>query len=268
MDITFEESARGVSKELMVTLLDNCPRCKGSGNAPGTRPDRCTQCHGTGMETVSTGPFMMRTTCRKCHGKGNFNRNPCGECKGSGQVKGKQKVIVPVPPGIENGQTVRMPVGKREIFITFRVAKSNYFRRQGADVHTDANISIAQAALGGTIRVKGVHEDLNVQIQPGTGSHTRLKLAGKGIQKVSGYGFGDHYIHIKVQIPKVLDAKKKAILQAYAETEMDTPGTVNGFTYDKKGHKVIMEDSDGLVTEIRDALEQGTKSQKEKENAS
>ena len=145
------------------------------------------------METVSTGPFLMRSTCRRCHGKGMFNKSPCAECRGAGQTKQSKKVNVPVPAGIEDGQTVRLGVGdnrQKEIFITFRVESSDYFRRQGSDVHTDAHISISQAVFGGNIRVMGVHEDLNVQIPTGSSSHTRMRMNGKGIKKVSGYGYG------------------------------------------------------------------------------
>ncbi len=94
-------------------------------------------------------------------------RNPCGGCRGTGQSRQKLRTVVPVPAGVEDGQTVRMSVGKpsKEIFITFNVHKSEYFRRQGADVHTDAKISVAQATLGGAIRVQGVHEDLNVHVR-------------------------------------------------------------------------------------------------------
>ena len=204
------------------------------------------------METVSTGPFMMRSTCRRCHGKGFWNKHPCRDCGGQGQSKQRHTVKVPVPAGIEDGQTVRMPVGNREIFITFSVAPSDYFKRQGADVHTDAKISLAQAALGGAIRIQGVYEDLNVQIPKGTSSHTRMRMAGKGIKKVSGYGYGDHYIHIRVEPPKTLNDKQRALLEAFAETKMDTPGTVNGLTHTRTGGKVVIEDSDGLVSEIRE----------------
>ena len=89
-----------------------------------------------------------------------------------------------------------------------------------------------------------------------------MRLKGKGIQKVSGYGHGDHYIHIKVQSPSKLDVKQRALLQAYAELESETPGTVTGFTYDKAGRKVLMEDTDGLVSEIRDALDNGSAGEK------
>ena len=96
----------------------------------------------------------MRSTCRRCSGKGVSNKHPCKECGGGGQTKQQHRVRVPVPAGIEDGQTVRMSVGSKEIFITFQVAPSDYFRRMGSDVHTDAKISLAQAALGGAVRVQ------------------------------------------------------------------------------------------------------------------
>ena len=125
----------------------------------------------------------------------------------------RKRITVPVPAGVEDGQTVRMAVGNKEIFITFRVEKSQYFKRDGADVHTDANISLSQAMLGGTIRVQGVYEDQVIQIMPGTSSHTKIALNGKGLKRVNSYGHGNHYINIKIQIPKYLNEKKKALLQ-------------------------------------------------------
>ena len=84
-----------------------------------------------------------------------------------------------------------MPVGQKEIFITFRVEGSSYFRREGADIHTDAKISLAQAVFGGNIRVMGINDDVTVSIPAGTSSHTRMRMNGKGIKKVSGYGYGE-----------------------------------------------------------------------------
>lgn len=255
MSLSFAEAARGISKDIYVSVTDTCVKCGGNGSEPGSKPERCPQCAGTGMETVSTGPFMMRSTCRRCHGKGVHNRDPCRECRGGGATKQRRKVSVPVPAGIEDGQTVRMPVGKKEVFITFKVSKSDYFRRQGADVHTDAKISVAQAILGGAIRVQGIYEDMSVQIPTGSPSHARIRMNGKGIAKVSGHGYGDHYIHIKIATPKSLDGRQRALVQAYAELESDTPGTIQGFTYTKAGNKVVMEDPDGLIADLREALE-------------
>lgn len=256
VNLTFQQAAKGVDKDMYVSILDNCPDCKGSGSEPGTKPERCPNCNGTGMETVSTGPFMMRSTCRKCSGRGTWNKNPCNGCSGAGQTNQRQKITVPVPAGIEDGQTVRMPVGRKEVFITFRVEKSDYFKRKGADVHSEAAISLAQAALGGAIRVQGVYEDLNLQIPPSTPSHTKMKMTGKGLKRVSGYGHGDHYINIKIQPPKQLDEKQKALLQAYAEIEDGTPGTIRGLTYALGGKKVVIEDPEGLVASIRESLEE------------
>ncbi len=136
---------------------------------------------------------------------------------------------------MEDGQTVRMQVGQKEVFITFRVEKSDYFRRDGADIHTDAAITFSQAALGGAIRIQGIYEELTVDIPKGTQSHTRVRMNGKGLRKVNGYGFGDHYIHIKIKIPVRLNEKQRNLILAYAELEEDTPGTVNGITYTKDG---------------------------------
>jgi len=256
VNLTFQQAATGINKDMYVSIVDNCPGCKGSGSEPGSQPERCPNCNGTGMETVSTGPFMMRSTCRRCSGRGTWNKNPCKECSGAGQTNQRQKITVPVPAGIEDGQTVRMPVKRKEVFITFRVEKSNYFTRKGSDLHTEATISLAQAALGGSIRVQGVYEDLNLQIPLGTPSHTKMKMTGKGLKRVSGYGYGDHYINIKIKPPKELDEKQRALMQAFAELETNTPGTIMGLTYALGGKKVVIDDKDGIVANIREALEE------------
>ena len=116
------------------------------------------------------------------------------------------------------------------------------------------------------IRVQGVYEDLTVQIPSGTSSHTRMRISGKGLKKVSGYGYGDHYVHLKVEAPKVLDEKQRALLRAYAELEADTPGTITGITYTKGGQKSVMDDPEGLVADIREALEPREEVRETREN--
>lgn len=144
-------------------------------------------------------------------------------------------ITVPVPAGVEDGQTVRMAVGNKEIFITFRVEKSKYFKRDGPDIHTDVDISVSQALLGGTVRIQGIYEDQTIQIRPGTSSHTLIQLTGKGLKKVNTPGYGDHYAHIKIIAPRSLSEKQKALVQAYAEMEKDTPGSIYGVTMKKDG---------------------------------
>uniref|UniRef100_A0A182WIP0 DnaJ homolog l(2)tid, mitochondrial n=1 Tax=Anopheles minimus TaxID=112268 RepID=A0A182WIP0_9DIPT len=254
MNLTFAQAARGVNKDIDVNVIDTCPKCTGSRCEPGTKPGKCQYCNGTGMETISTGPFVMRSTCRYCQGTRMYIKYPCLECGGKGQTVQRKRITVPVPAGIEDGQTVRMNVGSKEIFITFRVEKSRYFRRDGADVHTDANISVSQALLGGTIRVQGVYEDQTIQITPGTSSHVRITLTGKGLKRVNSYGSGNHYVHLKIQIPTKLTPKQKALVQAYAELEDDTPGQIMGVTFKTDGGKVSYAEPQELTDIVREAL--------------
>uniref|UniRef100_A0A665VEA8 DnaJ homolog subfamily A member 3, mitochondrial n=1 Tax=Echeneis naucrates TaxID=173247 RepID=A0A665VEA8_ECHNA len=230
MELTFTQAAKGVNKEITVNIDAACKHCDGKGHEPGTKVQHCHYCNGSGMETVNTGPFVMRSTCRRCGGKGTVISTPCHSCHGTGQTKQRQTVMVPVPAGVEDGQTVRMPVGKKEIFITFRVQKSPMFRRDGADIHSDLHVSVAQAILGGTARTQGLYETLNISIPTGVQADQRIRLSGKGIARVSGYGFGDHYIHFKIKVPKTLTDRQRALLMSYAEEETDVEGTVNGVT--------------------------------------
>ncbi|CAG7729059.1 unnamed protein product [Allacma fusca] len=234
MNLTFQQAARGVNKDVNINVTDTCPKCGGNRCELGTRPVKCEPCNGSGMETIATGPFIMRSTCRHCRGKGQKIQYPCTECDGRGTIIQRKKVTVPVPAGVEDGQTVRMPIGKKEIFITFRVETSDYFRRDGSDVHSDTSISISQAILGGSTRVQGIYENLTVDIPPGTSSHTRIRLKGKGIRKVNGFGYGDHYIHVKVKIPTRLTKEQEDLIRAYAEIEDNTPGTIAGVQTNKE----------------------------------
>lgn len=250
MNLTFQQAARGCNKEIELNVSDTCKRCNGEKAEPGTRKVRCHFCNGTGMETISTGPFIMRSTCRHCFGSCMLIKTPCVECQGKGKTVQRKRVNVPVPAGVEDGQTVRMPVGNKEIFITFRVEKSKTFRREGADVHSDIVVSLAQATLGGTIRVPGIYEDILLTIPAGTSSHTRIRLAGKGIPRSHSYGHGDHYVHVKVNVPGHLSSQQKALLLAYAETESNVDGTVNGITQTKDGKDDKQGGSDAASSPI------------------
>jgi len=268
MNLTFTQAAVGVNKDIHVNVVDTCPKCRGSRSEPGTKAVKCSYCNGTGMETISTGPFVMRSTCRYCHGTRMYIKFPCTECEGKGSTVQRKKVTVPVPAGVEDGQTVRMPVGNKEVFITFRVEKSDYFRRDGADVHTDAEISLSQAVLGGTIRVRGLYEDQTVQITPGTSSHARIRLTGKGMKNMNSFGYGDHYVNLKINTPRKLNEKQRALLQAYAELEEDTPGIIRGITYKKDGSRHCITEQQDLLELLRLALSSHGNLSREQETVS
>ncbi|XP_041969563.1 protein tumorous imaginal discs, mitochondrial-like isoform X2 [Aricia agestis] len=256
VNLRFTEAARGVNKDINLNVVDTCPKCQGTRCELGTKAIKCTYCNGTGMETFSRGPFVMRSTCRHCHGTRMLIKFPCVECEGKGSSVQRKKVTVPVPAGVEDGQTVRMAVGNNEVFITFKVEASNYFRRDGADVHTDCTISVSQALLGGTVRIQGIYEDHTLQIMPGTSSHSTIRLSKKGMKRVSQHGYGDHYVHIKIQVPKSLSKKQKALISAYAEIEDDTPGQIHGVSYDRDGKKISVSEPQDLVDAVREALKE------------
>ncbi|XP_003354675.1 dnaJ homolog subfamily A member 3, mitochondrial isoform X1 [Sus scrofa] len=245
MELTFNQAAKGVNKEFTVNMTDTCERCDGKGNEPGTKLQHCHYCGGSGMETINTGPFVMRSTCRRCGGRGSIITSPCVVCRGTGQAKQKKKVMIPVPAGVEDGQTVRMPVGKREIFITFRVQKSPVFRRDGADIHSDLFISIAQALLGGTARAQGLYETINVTIPAGIQTDQKIRLSGKGIPRINSYGYGDHYIHVKIRVPRRLTSRQQSLILSYAEDETDVEGTVNGVTNTSTGGSTMDSSAGG-----------------------
>ncbi|TDH15759.1 hypothetical protein EPR50_G00012320 [Perca flavescens] len=228
MELTFSEAAKGANKELSVNIEDACPRCDGRGNEPGTKVSQCHYCNGTGMESINTGPFTMRSACRRCGGKGSIINTHCALCRGSGQTKKRQTVTVPVPAGVENGQTVRMSVGTKEILITFRVQGSPVFRRNGVDIHSDVFISVAQAILGGTATAPGLYQPVSILIPASCQGDQVIRLQGKGIRRMNSYSYGDHYVHIKVRVPKKLTRRQRSLLLSYAEEETDVQGTVNG----------------------------------------
>ncbi|XP_062845559.1 dnaJ heat shock protein family (Hsp40) member A3b [Trichomycterus rosablanca] len=230
MELTFTQAAKGVNKEITVNIEDDCPRCDGKGHEPGTKVTHCHYCNGTGTESISTGPFMMRSTCRRCGGRGFITITPCINCRGTGHTKQKKSLVVPVPAGVEDGQTVRMPLGNKQIYITFRVQRSPLFRRDGADIHSDVMISVAQAVLGGSARAQGLYGTVDIPIPSGVQTDQKIRLGGKGIARINGYGYGDHYVHLKVKVPRKLSRRQRELMLSYAEEETDVEGTVNAVT--------------------------------------
>lgn len=225
LNVTFKEAAIGCEKEVIINSPDTCGICLGSCCQPGYRPIKCPYCQGTGVETISTGPFLLRSTCRVCKGSRMHINKPCTTCQGKGQTLQRKTVVVPVPAGVVDGQTVRMRLtNNKELYVTFKVAKSNYFKRDDADIHTDAVISISQAILGGNIKIEGLYEDLSVDIKPGTSSHTKIRLPQKGLKRQDSYGRGDHYVHVKIRVPEKPTKRQKDLIKEFETTDDDDVG--------------------------------------------
>lgn len=245
------EAAKGCNKDITARTQVICDRCDGKRAEPGTTYSTCSTCKGTGQETVNTGFFHMRSTCRRCGGQGHIISTPCKKCRGKGRVTETKTVTISVPAGVEDGQMVRVPVEAGELYVTFRVSESKIFERDGPNVSSTVTISFTQAILGGTIRAPGIHGEIELKIPPGTQSHQKLRLSGRGIPRLNGMGKGDHFVNFKIHIPKYLNEKQKALILAYAELEDDVNGTVNGLEKSSKGTKTACEDDSGFLGRLK-----------------
>ncbi|XP_065058168.1 dnaJ homolog subfamily A member 3, mitochondrial-like isoform X1 [Rhopilema esculentum] len=234
LNLSFAEAVNGVNKDVKIRMETTCSRCNGKRAEPGSTYVKCQQCNGTGEEKLSTGFFHMRTTCRKCGGHGHVIKNPCTKCKGAGTVMETRTITVPVPAGVEDGLVIKVPTTNGDLYVTFKVTPSKIFERDGSDVHSTISVNFAQAILGGTMKIPGLQGDMEIKLPKGTQSHQKIKLVGKGIPRLNGYGRGDHYIHVKIYIPKYLTEKQKALITAFAELDDEISGTVDGVDPNKR----------------------------------
>lgn len=249
--ITFEDAIRGVDKDLEITLKDQCTTCGGNGCEPGTSPETCTKCNGTGQVVFTQQSMfgMVRNvqTCPDCNGSGQIIRHKCKDCAGTGYVKVRKKITVSVPAGIDNGQTVRIrekgepginggPRG--DLLVNVTVSRHPKFQRQEYDIYSTEPISFAQAALGATIQIDTVDGPYEYKIKAGTQTDTRVRLKNKGVPTIRNKNVrGNHYVTLVVQVPeRMTDAQKEALRQfqiAMGEIQPDPAATAKT----KKDHK-------------------------------
>lgn len=226
IDITFEEAAFGCKKKLNITANEPCDTCHGTGAKPGTRPERCTECNGTGQirtqQRTMLGYMTNVTTCPKCKGSGEIIKEPCRDCRGTGRIKKSKTIEINIPAGIDNGQTIQL-TGKGEagekggpsgdLLLTVRVREHSIFRRNEFDVFIDMPVSFVQAALGATLTVPTLDGKVEYDIPEGTQSGTRFRLSGKGIPYLRGKGRGDQYVTVNVEVPRNLSEGQKKVLR-------------------------------------------------------
>ena len=232
LNITFEEAAFGCEKEINVGRVEQCPCSPGTGCAPGTTPEVCPDCNGTGsVRTTQRTPFGVVQTsgaCKKCGGHGKIIHQPCPRCGGRGAVRKNQTIKVKIPAGIDDGQTLNLrgkgnagldggPAG--DLLITVFVKPHPLFERDGNSVLMEMPVSFAQAALGAEIEVPTIDGRVKLTIPEGTQPGSVFRLRGKGIPYLQskGGGRGDQFVTITVTVPKNMTAEQKERLRAYAE---------------------------------------------------
>ena len=231
LSVEFTEAAFGCEKSITIDRFEQCPTCKGKGCAPGTTPEVCTQCHGTGTVTqAQRTPFGMmqsQTVCPKCRGKGQIIHQPCPDCRGAGVVRKRRTIQVNIPAGIDNGQTISLrgqghsgknggPAG--DLLITVMVRPHEIFRRDGTAVFCEAPITFTQAVLGGTLEIPTIDGKVKYDIPEGTQTGTVFRLRGKGIPVLNGRGRGDQYVTVNIETPRNLNREQKEALKKFSES--------------------------------------------------
>jgi molecular chaperone DnaJ len=232
LEITFEEAAFGVEKEIKIFRPEKCDACDGSGAKRGTTATTCSTCNGTGQvqdkQRTPFGQFVNVKTCSTCNGEGKIITNPCSSCHGKGQVRKSKKIKINVPTGIDDGQTISLrgegepgekggPAG--DLYVLITVKPHPLYTRKGYDVICEIPITFAQAALGAELEVPTLDGRVKYSIHEGTQSGSVFRLKNKGIQNIRGYGRGDQYVKVIVEIPKNLTKEQKELLTKFSELD-------------------------------------------------
>jgi len=230
LEITLEEAARGVDKEIEIPRTEHCDVCGGSGAAPGTSARVCPRCGGAGQVQVqhrsSFGVFLQVTECPQCRGKGRLIDTPCSNCHGSGLARKRRKISVHIPAGIDEGYQLRLR-GEGEmtasggepgdLYVVVHVKPHPQFIREAEDLLYIAMITFPQATLGAEITVPTLEGPTIVKIHPGTQVGEVLTLRGKGMPRFRAYGRGNLIVRIGISVPEKLTAPQRALLEQLAK---------------------------------------------------
>ncbi|PKA66385.1 Chaperone protein dnaJ 1, mitochondrial [Apostasia shenzhenica] len=228
LDISFMEAVHGCTKTMTFQTDLPCEACDGSGVPPGTKPETCRSCRGSGMIFMQNGPFRMQSTCSKCGGSGKIVKNLCQSCKGHKVVRGVKSIKLDIMPGVDDDDTIKVhgsggadPEGNKygDLFVTVKVRQDPVFRREKSDIHVDAVLNVTQAILGGTIQVPTLTGDVVLKVRPGTQPGQKVVLKGKGLKSRNSAFYGNQFVHFNVTIPTNLTNRQRMLIEEFAKEE-------------------------------------------------
>jgi molecular chaperone DnaJ len=230
LEITLEEAARGVEKEISFRKAMACERCHGNGAEPGSKRVTCPTCRGAGQIRRSGGIITFTQTCPTCAGSGTKVEKPCTVCRGEGRVAKNTKLNVRIPPGVDTGSRLRssgngeagMAGGQAgDLYIVLAVKEHELFERQGEDLFCEIPIKFTLASLGGSIEVPTLFGKGTLKIPAATQSGTTFRLRSKGMPSLRGGSQGDQLVRVQVEVPQSLTAEQKKILEEFARVSGD-----------------------------------------------
>lgn len=262
LTLTFEEAVFGCKKTITVDRWVTCSTCGGSGAKPGTSPETCSRCHGTGrvtsMQQTPFGRMQTQTTCPECGGTGKVIKEKCPDCGGTGRKRESKSLEVNIPAGVDNGTRLRMasegeagenggPAG--DLYIYIRVRPHDIFTRDDNDIYMEQKINVAQAALGDEIEVPTLEGRIKFTIPAGVQSGARFRLKGKGVKSMRGYGKGDQYVTVTIETPKNLSAEQRELFEKLADSLERYDGQPSGTN---KGARRTEKKKEGFFDKMKD----------------
>jgi chaperone protein DnaJ len=242
IQITLEEAAAGIEKEIEIRKLNTCGSCDGSGAQAGSRTVTCSTCRGRGQVVVSRGFFQVAQTCPNCHGTGRVVEKPCRACAGEGRVEKTSRVKLKIPAGIEHGSRLRSggngEAGMRggaagDLYVVVHIKEHPIFEREGSDLHCEVPIPFSTAALGGEIHVPTLKGAVNLKIPAGTQGGSTFRVRGQGMPHLQQGGRGDLFVRVQVEVPTKLNSEQRAKLEEFAALCGDDNTPLHRSFYDK-----------------------------------
>ena len=227
LELDLTQAVFGTTVEIDIPKLCECETCKGSGAAKGSNPSTCETCNGIGQVRVTQGFFQLQQPCPRCRGSGKIVKNPCDTCLGQGRVRRTKKLSVKVPPGVDNGDRIRLgaegeagrnggPPG--DLYVEVRVREHAIFERDGENLSCDIPVSFATAVLGGTVIVPTLDGQVALKIPAETQSGRVFRLRDKGVKPVRGSVRGDLFCKVMVETPVKLTSEQRDLLKKFDES--------------------------------------------------
>jgi molecular chaperone DnaJ len=227
LSVSLEDAVRGTTVEIKIPAMVNCDDCGGDGSRKGTSPTNCSTCGGSGQVRMQQGFFAVQQTCHSCRGRGKIIADPCHKCHGQGQVEKRKTLSVKVPPGVDNGDRIRLsgegeigpdsgPAG--DLYVQIAVQDHAIFERDGRHLYCEVPITITDAALGGDLEVPTLDGRVKLKIPAETQTGKLFRMRGKGVKPVRGGPTGDLLCRVVIETPVKLTGEQRDLLEAFHAT--------------------------------------------------
>lgn len=242
LEITLEEAATGIEKEIEIHKYDTCDECNGTGAEKGARIVTCPMCRGSGQIVTSRGFFQVAQTCPNCRGSGQVIDRPCRACGGEGRREKTSRVRIRIPPGVDTGARLRIQgqgdAGRKggpsgDLYVVIHIKEHKIFERDGSDLHCKVPLPFTTAALGGEIRVPALTGLVNLKIPAGTQTGSIFRIKGQGMPVLQSTQRGDLYVRVEVEVPTQLNAEQRRKLEEFAELCCENNSPIHKSFYER-----------------------------------